>query len=627
MIHTREEMKRYALSVCVPMLELAAERRLSGEACEVVDTVGYIPTQLEEAFRPFWGIAPILKEENVHLNIRGQQVPIGQWLRQVLVTGTDPESEYYWDSDRVAVGEYMFDFQNLTEIAGLLVGCFFAKEQTWDCMTPQEQRQVADYIGTRCQSQCAHVAGNNHIWFPLFCLLVLRKFGFEYEGTDRFLAEGLEKLDTMYVGGGWYSDGLFGRIDYYEAWSMHSYPLLWCLIEDESCPGYARRRALYLRRTEEFLQDYVKFFDADGAHPPFGRSLAYRFAASCVFPLAVLAGANVDPALAGEITCRNVTYFANASHVAPNGILTPGYLYNAPGLIDNYTSSGGPYWAAKTFLCLMLPEEHPFWRGAALPIEGEAYIEKPKDARLNFAFAGDLASGVTVYNNHFQYYQDGRYYNPFNDMAAYYNKFCYNSRSGFAVSTRDNTAGDNMISLFTREGSMTSHRWGFTDLGADGDAMVSCHAPFANDPDTTITTWLLPLQGSLHVRVHRVRLSREYGIREGGFSLGIWDDFRAREQAGDTYSIRDRKHVSVLKAMGTVKFAYSEKKLQPGLHLLAPFGVYPAYETEILPAGEYVFASVFGVFDLERVPRLPEIALHDHAVTVNFDGRKQVIRL
>ncbi len=625
MIYTRQEMKKYALSVCLPMLEKAAERRLSHRPCEVVDTVGYIPTHLEEMFRPFWGITPILREEELYLTVRGKRLTVGEWLREVLVSATDPQSTYYWNTNRDHAGAYMFDFQNMTEVAGLLVGCFFARERTWDVMSEKEQKQVADYIISSCATQCERIPGNNHIWFPLLCLLVLRKFGFDHPDNDRWFAEGLSKLDGMYIGGGWYSDGAFGRIDYYEAWSMHSYPLLWCLIEDESCPDYAARRKLYLERTTEFLRDYIYFFDINGAHPPFGRSLSYRFAASCVFPLAVLAGAEIDPALAGEITRRNVSYFADHCLLGEDNILPPGYLYNAPALIASYTSSGGPYWAAKTFLCLLLPEDHPFWQGSTLPIDKEAYCIKPSDVRLNFAVSGDRHSGVTVYNNHFQCYQNGRYCNAFNDMASCYHKFCYNSRAGFALATRDCTASDNMISLLTRDGSMTSHRWGFTDLGCRDGWMVSEQIPFANDPETVIRTYLLPLEGSLHVRVHRVTLSREYAIREGGFSLGLWDDYRESKHQDDVFLLWNRTHVSILSAHASVPFCYGVERPQPGMHLLAPYAVYPAYSTALLSEGTYWFAATFGICDRDMLYRLPDITLQEDGVYVEYNGIRYTV--
>lgn len=617
MINTREEMKNYALKVCVPMLEAAAERRLSGKPSVVVDTIGYIPTLLEELFRPFWGLAPILSEEDIYLNIRGEKIAVGEWLREVLVTGIDPESPFWWDKYRDSVGGHSFDFQNITEIAGLLVGMYFAKEKTWDLLTPDEQRMVADYIAKASIGLCVHTAENNHIWFPLLCLTVLERLGFEYPETPKLMREGLDRLDTMYAGGGWYSDGPFGRIDYYEAWSMHSYPLLWCLIADPEKYDYAARRKKYLERTREFLGDFIRFFDEDGMYPPFGRSLAYRFAAVCVFPLAILAGVDFDAKLAGAVTMRNVSYFVERMLMPESGIIPPGFMYESPALVENYTSSGGAYWCAKSFMCLALPAEHDFWKGTELPSDTQNYLFSPKDKRLNFMISHEKDAGVTVYNNHFQYYQFGRYCNPFNDMASCYDKFAYNSLAGFGLSTHDNVSRDNMISLSTTNGSMTSHRWGFTDLGREDGWMISVHTPFSNDPETVIKTFMKPLCG-FHVRIHLVTLSREYSVSEGGFAVGLWDDYRESEAAEQGFIVKTKTLESYISTASDAKLVYCEMRPNPGMHLMAPYSAYPAYRTDPLPAGKYVFASVFGIHKLGKGSQ-PVVKLDGNIVYLDME--------
>ena len=603
------------------MLERAAERRLSRRPCEVVDTIGYVPTQLEELFRPFWGITPLLSDgEKITIRVLGKETDVCAWLKDVLVSGTDPSSEFYWDTNAEYVGVHMFNFQNITEIAGLLVGMFFAREQTWELLSDGEKQRVADYIYGASKELCVNIAANNHIWFPLLCILVLKRFGFVYPDTDKFLREGIDALDTMYIGNGWYSDGAFGRIDYYEAWSMHTYPLLWCLIAHDSFEGYAEQRQKYLERTEIFLRDYVKFFDVSGAYPPFGRSLSYRFAAAAPFALAPVAGVNFDVSIAKTVTLRCISYFEENVLTAEDNSLTPGYLYNSPSVVENYTSSGGAYWATKSFLCLLLPEGHPFWTSeeSALPIETGAYITKPSEPSLNFAVMGDTSSGVTVLNNHFQYYQNGIYCNPFNDMASYYNKFAYNSRSGFAISTRDNTSADNMICLSTKDNSMTSHRWGFTDMGEENGFMVSEHTPFSNDAGTVIRTWLRPLTNGWHLRVHRVTLSQEYRVREGGYSVGLWDDYRESQKETNGFSIWNKKLISHLFTVSDVPICFEERRPQPGMHLLAPFAAYPLYRTELLKKGSYLFASVVGIHDAPYDLPLPTISKNGGNITVSI---------
>ncbi len=617
MIRTREDMKRYALKTCMPMLEAAAERRLSGRPSTVVDTLGYGPTLLEELFRPFWGIAPLLREEEIMLNIRGERVPLGAWLREVLVTGVDPSSPFWWNRFRTAQNGHWFDFQNITELCGLLVGMFFAREQTWDGLRPDEQRAVADYIAEASIGLCEKGAENNHIWFPILCLIVLERFGYSYPGTQALIEAGLKQLEGMYIGGGWYSDGPFGRIDYYEAWSMQAYPLLWCLLADPASHGYAARRARYQERAGAFLRDYIRFFDADGAYPPFGRSLSYRFAAVCVFPLAVLAGVDFDRSLAGEVTRRCVSYFEEHMLMPSGGVLPPGYLYESAALVESYTSSGGAYWAAKTFLCLLIEEKDAFWAAAHLPAETEEYLFSPSDSRLNFVVGHAQNAGVTVYNNHFQYYQFGRYCNPFNDMAGLYDKFAYNSLSGFALSTHDTVSCDNMISLSTGDDAMASHRWGFVDRGRQGDWLISEHMPFSNDAETVIRTMMRPLSGGWHMRVHRVRLSRAYRVCEGGFSLGLWDDYYEVGEKEGGFCVESHELKSFMTTVSSVPFSYAVMKPQPGMHMMAPFALYPAYRTALLEAGEYLFASVFGVHRRGQSGKAPRIRLESGRLWVD----------
>lgn len=188
-------------------------------------------------------------------------------------------------------------------------------------------------------------------------------------------------------------------------------------------------------------------------------------------------------------------------------------------------------------------------------------------------------------------------------------KFAYNSLSGLGISTRDNTSRDSMISLSTKDGSMNSHRWGFTDLGCEDGWMVSEHVPFSNDTETLIRTWMKPL-GNFHIRVHRVTLSREYSVSEGGFSIGIWDDYRESKSTEHGFQVSSNELESSISTVSNVSFKYTEMRPQPGMHLLAPFAVYPAYRTDVLEAGTYIFASVFKINKAGKGEELPTISLH-----------------
>lgn len=618
---TRNDVKKYAQDICLAMLERTANRTLCGRIPETIDHSGYTSTFLEEFCRPLWGLAPIIREsdEPLYINIGGKPTELCGWIREVLVSGATPESEHSFDIYRDATGDYPFAFQNLTELAGLFVGFYFAREKLWDPLSKKDKDRVAEWLYVLCKIKGEKPAANNHVWFAILALTVLKRFGYVFENADQWIAAGLDKLDTMYISDGWYQDGRFGRFDYYEAWSMHSYPLMWILLENDEYPGYAKRKKEYIARTERFFRQYVHFFDTTGAHVPFGRSLTYRFAASCVFPLAVLCGCDIDVALAKTVMLRNIGYFAE-NVITENGVLPPGYLYNSPALVENYTSDGGAYWCAKTFLCLLIGEDHPFWTSKPidLPIEKHDYLFYPECEKVDLAVTGTKQSGVTVYNNVFQYYQLGKYLNRFNDMAAYYCKFAYNSRAGFSLSCHDRVAYDGMISLITADESMESHRWGFTAFGHENGIMLSKHIPFSNDGGTIITTALIPLENGYHARIHKVVLSYEYAVREGGFTVPAYNDgIYFREFSGGCAVNTDRL-VSVQRTVSPVPLKFAKTAPQPGLHLLAPRSAYPSYATEVLKKGTYYFASVFGVFDCEydAVGNCPALDMNENSVTV-----------
>lgn len=606
---SRDEMLTYAQELCIPLLERTARRKTRGLWAYKPDQVGFVPAYLENLCRPFWGLAPLLRlKGDLTLSTEEAHIKVSAFLRDELLTGLSHGQDTSWDRFRECMAPYAYENQNITELAGLMIGLFFAREILWDPISEADRRKIADEMYAMAVVAFDHSWPNNHYWFPLLTLTVLKRFGYVYSRTEEMLDKGLRFLDTLYLGQGWYKDGEFGRFDYYEAWSLHLYPLLWSLIADDSFPGWEDRKREYVKRTNLFLPFYTHWFASNGTMVPFGRSLSYRFAASALFPVAVLAGCDIDPSLAGRITALNVDFFRQNYIKADSDILEEGYLYHSPGTVEGYTSDGGAYWCCKTFLCLLIPSEHPFWQynKALLPAEKGDYTVRPALSDIQLVFQAHNGI-VSMYNNAAQYVLKGKLTHHFGDMRAWYGKFAYNSAAGFACSTPDTVSSDSMISLQTPDETMASHRVGFTAFASSTDKLHSFHAPFSNDPDTFIETWLLPLNG-FHVRAHRAVLSKEYRIREGGFALARWDDACETSLSGDTASVSNRMHVSVLRVWCSCPVSLYRGTPQSGYHLYAPLASYPAWQTDVLPAGEYRSIAVFAVFPKGQEEELPSPA-------------------
>lgn len=603
---TRNEIRDYALQICRPVLERTANRSLRGNWAFKPDQVGYVPAYLENLCRPFWGIAPILAQgEALLLQTDAGVVDAADFLRSQLLLGLSHGKARSWDRNRSSMSLYVYENQNITELAGLALGLFFARERLWDPLKAEEKQRIARELYEMAEIAFDHSWPNNHFWFPLFTFTVLKRLGFVFDRTEEMLEQGLDFLDSLYIGDGWYEDGAFGRFDYYEAWSLHLYPLLWTLVADSSFAGYDRRKAAYVERTNRFLPFFTHWFASDGANVPFGRSLSYRFAASALFPVAVLAGCSIDPALAGRIFSRNISFFKDHYRSENGDLLEEGYLYHSPGTVEGYTSDGGAYWCCKAFLALLLPPEHAFWQydRARLPAETGSWLVHPEHPDVHLLF--EARDGmVTLYNGSAQYYLNGKLTHHFGNMQAWYGKFVYHSAAGFACSTPDTVSFDSMISLYTPDETMASHRVGFTHLDFEKGVLHSLHTPFANDPQTTVETWLIP-RGGYHIRRHRVKLSQPYRVREGGFTVPRWDDFCPVEKSADELRVSNGEYTSGIKLLSGAARELSASSCQAGYHLYAPLASYPAWDSGILDPGEYTFVTAFGFWPKGQAPSWP----------------------
>lgn len=212
----------------------------------------------------------------------------------------------------------------------------------------------------------------------------------------------------------------------------------------------------------------------------------------------------------------------------------------------------------------------------------------------------------------------------FNDMCGYYSKFCYNSRAGFAISTRDKAGFDNMISLATEDMLMTSLRGRVNTVYSSKELLVSYHIPFTNDPETKITTYTVPLTEGYHVRVHKVELSRPYIVREGGFTIGMTDDSYNYDGGVLTYG----DTVSRVRVFSDTKTSYRLERIHPGMHNLRPHAYYPTWTTgDSLAAGTYIFAtSVF--FSTEKSPaNHPEIEIEGTRVKIKYGNYEKELEI
>ena len=141
--------------------------------------------------------------------------------------------------------------------------------------------------------------------FNVIINTVLKYLGEDYsqKEIDFYLFE----MDKYYVGDGWYRDGVHDVYDYYAAWAIYFYYLLWIKIDGDSHP---QLRDAIIGRVTQFIESYRYLFSGDGGYPCYGRSMTYRCAAVSIYPLLEFLEIKAIPSgQARRICSGNLKYF------------------------------------------------------------------------------------------------------------------------------------------------------------------------------------------------------------------------------------------------------------------------------------------------------------------------------
>jgi hypothetical protein len=279
----------------------------------------------------------------------GHKAAIARWFRRALVLGTDPTQPQYW-------GPNASYHQNGVEMGLLVIALKVAAAWLWDPLTAEEQVQVGRWMASN-RGTGHH--WNNHLFFGIIALEFLRDLGMDQPSDAAAVEAWFAEMERMYRDGGWFMDGMNQSYDHYNAYAFHFYGPLWAWLYGARQPARAAR---WLEWTQLFLDSYQHFFAASGEHPAFGRSIAYRFNASAPFAAAALGGALSIPAgRARRLMSRNLNFFLSKPLGQAEGALSLGWHDPFPELAEKYSCAGSPYWAVKSFVCLVLPPDHRFW--------------------------------------------------------------------------------------------------------------------------------------------------------------------------------------------------------------------------------------------------------------------------
>ncbi len=263
---------------------------------------------------------------------------------------------------------YQMDRQLIVEMA-LIILAFVRVPLLWQSIplgTQQEILKVAHFAVTQFKPH-----NNNWLLFQAIIDLFLTKQRFRVSGTPynamRRVMENLGRIESYYVGDGWYKDGEIFHMDYYNSFVIH--PFLVDIYRELGQTALYQRAVGRMMRHADFLE---RLIGSDGTYPIFGRSAVYRcgvFHALAYAPyhwtgspqnLFKLAAAREGMTAVLERSFKTEP-MKSGNFGKEWKYLTLGFTGEQSWIADGYSNSGSVYYALLIFTPVGLPESHPFW--------------------------------------------------------------------------------------------------------------------------------------------------------------------------------------------------------------------------------------------------------------------------
>lgn len=244
-------------------------------------------------------------------------------------------------------------FQQTVETCSLVLCLNICREEIWNKYTKAERDIIADFL-----LSYAHAGTVPQNWrlFNMLNMAFLHNEGYVIDKD--IMREHAQAILGYYAGDGWYRDG--HSFDYYSCFAFNVYTPIW-----NRWYGYENEpyiAAQFEKNSNRLMETYGDFFDRDGFTNMWGRSNIYRNAVTSPFDAnMLLQSSKANPGLARRIASGSLLQFFTREDFLNDGIPSMGFYGEFSPLIQGYSCAESVFWLGKAFLCLYLPENHPFW--------------------------------------------------------------------------------------------------------------------------------------------------------------------------------------------------------------------------------------------------------------------------
>jgi hypothetical protein len=340
-------------------------------------------THLEGVGRLIEGIAPWLElgpDRTPEGRLRAEFIDIAV---RGIANGVDPASP-----DRLNFNDGR---QPLVDAAFLAHGLLRAPVQLWGNLDEASRARLLDELRS---SRVIEPSQTNWLFFSAMVECALKEFGGEWD-YDR-VKYALDRHAEWYKGDGWYGDGAEFHLDYYNSFVIQ--PMMVQVLETvakhaPAADNYAALRELQRQRYTRYAAQQERLISPEGAYPPVGRSLAYRFGAFQTLSDAALRG--MLPAEVSAAQARSALSAVMRRQIAAPGTfneygwLRVGFAGHQPSIGETYISTGSVYLCAAAFVALGLPAADEFWSAPAAPwtsVKAWGGVDLPCDKALKQPF-------------------------------------------------------------------------------------------------------------------------------------------------------------------------------------------------------------------------------------------------
>lgn len=371
--------------------------------------------------RSFFIAAPLIHDDP-KLKICGYELRT-YYKNQILRSCIKTDPIYVGDYESLQQSNHWEEpfkpYQQTVESCALVIGLWITKKEIWDDYTQEEKNTIAAVL-----TSFAHSNTYAHNWrlFNMLDMAFLHMTGYPIDKS--IMLDHAQAILEFYVGDGWYRDG--ESFDYYSSWAFSLYAPLWNVWYGyENEPYIAQKFEAY---SNKLMETYADFFDRDGFTNMWGRSNIYRNAATSAFAGNMFLQNHMkQEGLARRISSGSLLQFLQREDFLYHGVPNLGFYGQFMPLVQGYSCAESPFWLGKAFLCLCLPEQHPFW--SEKETNGTWSVLKEKEVKVTtldgpaLSFSNHQANGETILRT-------GKVIKNREDIHGMWNysKLCFNTK-------------------------------------------------------------------------------------------------------------------------------------------------------------------------------------------------------